>query len=453
MYLKRLSLVLKREKYPCLLEDEWNTIRRGGGRRGGKGERIARTSDGTTSEVVNLESPQPQPSPSTITNVDDYDGNTSGFIHLASDSLSRSESSFPQSNANNNSTNNTSFPPPPPLLIPSVLTPKILSSLRPRIRPPRKGKDKTIFFLPRTIWVDAIDYHTDQVNILTEMLTNNSYPSPSSSASSSSAPWAFVVFKDLSSAQLAANGVHIRSNPFKACHTVSDIDPSKDLLWENISLKPLSRALRSLLSHGISISVTILWTALNASLLTLLSYDELRKAFPSLPELSELSGSSSDTSTTKNVIRTSIPTIIQIIMLLLLPLLFKRLVRLEGRLSKPEVDISIFRRMSIFLILNFIIFTIVSSTILQSTLNFLNITAMLHDIGESISTSISSFINLLIPLIFIDPAFQMLQLDKLIIVQTVTGLIAKTPRDLFTAVRVTKFEPGRYGLLIISIWT
>ncbi|CAB4377235.1 unnamed protein product [Rhizophagus irregularis] len=195
--------------------------------------------------------------------------------------------------------------------------------------------------------IDKIEYYTDQFIYYDQLVRrgrNGAYVSTSTG---------FVTFKDITSAQLAAQ-VLLHPEPFQ-CSTELAPEP-RDVFWQKLSIRKRELIIRDVLVNCLVTIIVFSWTVPSSAVATLLSLNSLKKIFPWLEKLAE------SNEILKSFIQGTLPTLAVVTLNAIIPQVMQFLSKIQGLKSRSAIESSTFSKYFFFLLITvFLIFTVVGT--------------------------------------------------------------------------------------------
>lgn len=225
---------------------------------------------------------------------------------------------------------------------------------RPTIRLKPKWALFSLGFLGIGEKVDSIDWAREEIRITNHKLkekrqqleadiisigTDNDYYPPLSSA--------FIQFNQQIAAHMARQCVTY-NEPYKMSRRFIEQSPS-NVIWGNMSLNEYEVNVRTAISWAIFVGLVIAWSPISTFIAALSTVTKLTERFP---WLRWINGDSFGKKVLQGVITGVLPPLLQVLLIvLILPLVLRTLSRLQGTVSRTEVELDVMSRYFIFLLI------------------------------------------------------------------------------------------------------
>ena len=171
----------------------------------------------------------------------------------------------------------------------------------------------------------------------------------------------FVTFRKISQNHAALQLIH-HPVPYKM-HVWDAPDPS-DVLWGNVGKNHRSLMVGKLLSMGLTGTLCFFWTLPVTAINQLTNVESLRNEFPTLNEWFDaapiLEGS----------VAILAPILILLLTFVLLPKILERISRLEGPIAVSALEVSVFLKMALFMVVQTFFVSTISGTIASLSTDF-----------------------------------------------------------------------------------
>ncbi|EPQ51564.1 DUF221-domain-containing protein [Gloeophyllum trabeum ATCC 11539] len=167
---------------------------------------------------------------------------------------------------------------------------------------------------------------------------------------------AFVTFEKMSSAQIAVQTAHA---PAPAqCLTHQAPEP-RDIVWANMSHSPRALVIRETLVLAAICVLLLFWLLPITFLASLLSYKEIKKAWPWLGRLIDRNDK------VQAIVQNSLPSVAMMSLNALLPFLLEALTYLQGYRARSWIEYSLLKKYFLFLLTNVVFIFLLASTYWQ----------------------------------------------------------------------------------------
>ncbi|RIA95977.1 hypothetical protein C1645_756070 [Glomus cerebriforme] len=194
--------------------------------------------------------------------------------------------------------------------------------------------------------VDKISYYTDLFVYYDQLVKrgrNGAYISSSTG---------FVTFKDITSAQLAAQ-ILLYPEPFQ-CSTELAPEP-RDVFWFKLNIRKREMLARDVLVNCLVALLVFTWTVPSTLVASLLNLDTLKKISPWLEKFAEKN------EILKGLIQGPLPTLALVILNAIIPIVMEFLSKLQAFKSRSAIEASTFAKYFFFLLINILlVFTVVT---------------------------------------------------------------------------------------------
>ncbi|KAI0029909.1 hypothetical protein K488DRAFT_55341 [Vararia minispora EC-137] len=167
---------------------------------------------------------------------------------------------------------------------------------------------------------------------------------------------AFVTFEKMSSAQTAAQTVHMPS-PFQLVTTLAP-EP-RDVVWSNMTHSTKVDWMRELLVLGLLTLLFFFWIIPITALASLLSYKEIKKTMPWLGIIID------QNDRVRAIMQNSLPSVAMISLNALLPFALEALTYLQGYRARSWIEYSLMKKYFLFLLVNVVFIFLLASTYWQ----------------------------------------------------------------------------------------
>ncbi|KAJ2387382.1 phosphate metabolism protein 7 [Coemansia sp. RSA 2603] len=244
---------------------------------------------------------------------------------------------------------------------------------------------------------------------------------------------ALVLFNRQVAAHVAAQAV-VDYAPFSMSSVTAGVNP-QDVIWSNLKVGPWSRRLRGYVSFGVTVALTILWTAITAFVGSLVQVQSLTKleAFHWLTK-SELA---------LGIFSGIVPSVVLAVLMAVSPHILRLLVRLEGTPRHSLVNLRLLHRLYFFQVWNVYLVNISSSSVQVIVANVVaNPASVLTRIQQDVPKSAMNILTYVLLLTFIGAAKEILQGVRLALRYVVPMVMSKTPRSIARAERPVEFDWG-----------
>ncbi|KAJ3102845.1 hypothetical protein HDU96_009483 [Phlyctochytrium bullatum] len=254
-------------------------------------------------------------------------------------------------------------------------------------------------------------------------------------------PVAFVFFKDILSAHIAAASVP-HDAPAALSEMYACID-EKNIIWDNVQTSFLERQTRSSLANTAFIALLIFWSAFIGFIRSFAQPEELVKIFPALKGFFDYSPELT------GVISGFLPQAIISTLLLLVPFILRFLNTISGLPLVTEVERVTHDQFFFFLVFNLFFATTLSGTLLSvwSVIEIIlkDPTSIFYQLAEIIPKSANFFTNYVMLAGLSGPTADLLQLAPLIASPILVYLFGSTPRLIHAVMQPLPF---RYSEII-----
>ncbi|KAI8324299.1 DUF221-domain-containing protein [Martensiomyces pterosporus] len=276
--------------------------------------------------------------------------------------------------------------------------------------------------------IDAITHHSTEIAKLNKKIAEFDGDLHKFKRQSS----AFILFNKQIAAHMSAQTV-LDYKPFSMNSVSLEVNPA-DIIWSNLNMNPYDRRMRSYISFGISVGLTIAWTLLTAFLTALVGVKNLSK----IPGLENMS-----TSKWLGLFTGIVPTVLMAVLMFLLPIILRLLLKLEGTPSISEINLRLLHRYYFFQVWNVYLVTIFSSSILSiATGSIGNPGEIVYQIQANVPKSATTILTYVLLLAFTGAAKEILQAVSLALRYILPILFAKTPRAISDAEKPSEFDWG-----------
>ncbi|KAG0239108.1 hypothetical protein B0O80DRAFT_13677 [Mortierella sp. GBAus27b] len=230
----------------------------------------------------------------------------------------------------------------------------------------------------------------------------------------------FVTFEEMHSAQILAQTVN--SQETLTCQTTLAPEP-RDVFWANLNLPSSELGLRTVVVNTTVFVLVFFWSGPTILLSSLLNLESLDKVIPGLSKFA------ASHPILQNVIQGFLPTLGVTIFLSVVPKILEALSIRQGIQSHSGLARSIFNKYFFFSFVNVVLVFTVAGTWIHT------INKVYHNLGElalllaiSLPRVSPFFVNYVILKGIGEFPLRLLQIGD-VIVQTLMGFLAKTPRD------------------------
>ena len=197
--------------------------------------------------------------------------------------------------------------------------------------------------------LDCIDYYTVKLRVIDDAI--NALRSEKDAFEAT--PMAFVTFRNVESAQLAAQAV-LDPSPMQL---VGRLAPApSDIIWSNVYMSRTQRIIRNWLVFFLVIVTTVLWFIPVGALAVTLSPEGIAKLSPALADF--LDEHQFITSLTVGFA----PTLAYTIFFALVPFIFNWMSRLQGYLDVTEIELAEISKNFAFIFFNYFVVILVASS-------------------------------------------------------------------------------------------
>ncbi|KAM7254219.1 hypothetical protein ACFE04_031901 [Oxalis oulophora] len=299
--------------------------------------------------------------------------------------------------------------------------------------PSKKPMTKTGFCGLWGAKVDAIDYYTDEIRILTEQ----EVAERESVLSDPNAiiPAAFVSFKSRWGAAICAQ-TQQTSNP--TIWLTEWAPEPRNLYWDNLAIPYVELTIRGLLVAICVFFLTFFFMIPIAFVQSLANIAGLKKVFPFLKEII-------DTKFGTSLIQGFLPGIALKLFLILLPMILDTMSRIEGHTSLSTLERKSASKYHLFVLVNVFLGSIITGTAFEQLNSFLHQspTEIPKTIGVSIPMKATFFITYIMVDGWAGIAADILRLVPLILFHIKNTFLVKTEQD-----RDQAMDPGQWDFSI-----
>ncbi|KAD4584476.1 hypothetical protein E3N88_22093 [Mikania micrantha] len=286
-------------------------------------------------------------------------------------------------------------------------------------KPNKRPTTKTGFWGLYGKNVDAIDYYTEQIEILSkeeEAERERVFNDPSAIM-----PAAFVSFRSRWGAAVCAQ-TDQSHNP--TVWLTEWAPEPRDVYWDNLAIPYVELKLRRLLMAIALFGLTFCFMVPIAFVQTLANIEGIQKVFPFLKPLIEMGS-------VKSVIQGYLPGIILKIFLILLPTIIMTMSKIEGFTALSALETHSAGKYHLFLLVNVFLGSIITGTALQQLKEFMNQspTEIPKTVGVSIPMKATFFITYIMVDGWSGVAAEILRLVPLIVFHLKNTFLVKTEKD------------------------
>lgn len=197
--------------------------------------------------------------------------------------------------------------------------------------------------------VDCIDYYTVKLRVIDDAINALRNEKEAFVAM----PMAFVTFRHVASAQLAAQAV-LDPSPLQL---VGRLAPApSDIIWTNVYMSRTERVTRNWLVFFLVVVTTILWFIPVGALAVLLSPEGINKLSPSFAKFLD------EHRTISSLTVGFLPTLAYTIFFALIPFIFNYMSWLQGHLDLTEIETSEISKNFAFIFFNYFVVILVASS-------------------------------------------------------------------------------------------
>ncbi|CAI2170750.1 11292_t:CDS:10 [Funneliformis geosporum] len=262
--------------------------------------------------------------------------------------------------------------------------------------------------------VDKIGYYTDSFIYYDQLLKRGRYGSFVSTSTG------FVTFKDITSAQIAAQ-ILIRPEPFQ-CNTELAPEP-RDVFWYNLNIRKREMLVRDFVVNICIVFLVFFWTGPISFFASLLSLSSLKKVFPWLAELADKN------EFLKNFIQGTLPPLAVVSFNALLPIIMQFLSKLQGIHSRSMIEYSTFSKYFFFLLFNVLLVFTIAGTFFNALEDIINdIPGIPLTLAKNLPRVAPFFINYVIQGIGLFPS-RIVMIKEIALAYFMRVIFANTPRD------------------------
>ncbi|KAL8232839.1 hypothetical protein R6Q57_002617 [Mikania cordata] len=286
-------------------------------------------------------------------------------------------------------------------------------------KPNKRPTTKTGFWGLYGKNVDAIDYYTEQIEILSkeeEAERERVFNDPSAIM-----PAAFVSFRSRWGAAVCAQ-TDQSHNP--TVWLTEWAPEPRDVYWDNLAIPYVELKLRRLLMAIALFGLTFCFMVPIAFVQTLANIEGIQKVFPFLKPLIEMGS-------VKSIIQGYLPGIILKIFLILLPTIIMTMSKIEGFTALSALETHSAGKYHLFLLVNVFLGSIITGTALQQLKEFMHQspTEIPKTVGVSIPMKATFFITYIMVDGWSGVAAEILRLVPLIVFHLKNTFLVKTEKD------------------------
>ncbi|XP_048589618.1 CSC1-like protein HYP1 [Nematostella vectensis] len=270
---------------------------------------------------------------------------------------------------------------------------------------------------------DSITFHENNLKVMQGRLEDElrcDHPS---------IPCAFIVFKSLQSASVAAQVLWDEDGMLMNVQPAPDKD---DVIWGNLTVVLASRLARSIVSWGIIFALMFFWAIPTGFVSSLIELDNLEKYIPSITSFI------GNYPFLNSLIKGYLSSVVLTLFFLILPWIMHLITRREGLASRTEEDKSVLGRLFLFKIINQFLFVALASSALSKLEEMIESPKKIPEFLARTLPSQSTFFIMFIVLNSLTGfSFEIIRVFDLLVL-CVTKCISRTPRE-----KRTSWEPPR----------